>query len=345
MPWVFATPVIGRGTVSISMDNMDRLAFIFRTDTHVADKSPSSWKADYPSEIWSNLTQIGQMALDHGVIAVLDGGDYFHVKSASRNSHNLIIRTITIHKQYPCPVYCIEGNHDVTYNDLDSIERQPLGVLYESKTFIHLREEVFRVGGLQVRVVGVPYAPKRTLEELRAIQKQPGDDYLIAVVHALAAESPPPQVEDFFGEPVFRYGDLVSSDGPDVFCFGHWHKDQGIVSIGGKSFVNQGAVSRGALIHENTKRTPQVSLLEFDSNGFRCKTLPLKVAPAEEVFDFAKKERAESESRSIDKFVERLQEDVLFDTNTSIEGNIGKLDFAEDVRGMALAYLERARGG
>jgi DNA repair exonuclease SbcCD nuclease subunit len=278
------------------------------------------------------------------VQAVLDGGDYFHVKAASRNSHGLIYRTMAIHKQYPCPTYCIEGNHDLAYNNLDSIERQPLGVLYESQTFHHLREEVFRDDGLQVRVVGVPYDPQRTLESLRAIQKQPGDDYLVAIVHALAAESPPSKVEDFFGEPVFRYGDLVTPNGPDAWCFGHWHKDQGIVAIGGKSFVNQGAVSRGALIHENTKRTPQVSLLEFDASGMRCKTLPLVVASAEEVFDFDKKERVESESRSIDKFVERLQEDAQFDPSASIEGNIGQLSFAEEVRSMALSYLEKARG-
>ena len=76
---------------------MSRVSFIFRTDTHVADKSPSSWKGDYPEEIWSNLKQIGVMAQEHGVTAVLDGGDYFHVKTANRNSHASIIRTAIIY--------------------------------------------------------------------------------------------------------------------------------------------------------------------------------------------------------------------------------------------------------
>ena len=72
---------------------MSRLAFIFRTDTHVADKSPSSWKGDYPAEIWSNIEQIGKLASEHQVKAVLDGGDYFHVKAPSRNSHASVIKT------------------------------------------------------------------------------------------------------------------------------------------------------------------------------------------------------------------------------------------------------------
>ena len=323
---------------------MPKISFVFRTDTHVADNSPSSWKGNYAEEIWSNLEQVGKFAREREVTAVLDGGDYFHVKAASRNSHASIYRTVEIHDQYPCQTFCVEGNHDLAYNNLDSIRRQPLGVLYASGVFQHLREQVFTEGDLQVRVVGVPYQPNRTLEELRAIQKQPGDDFLVAVVHALASENPPPQVEDFFGEPVFKYADLVTEDGPDAWCFGHWHKDQGIVQVGGKTFINQGAVSRGALIHENITRTPQVSLIEFEKD-MSFELLPLVVAPPEDVFDFEKKERVESERKSVDLFVQRLQEDVNLDPSKTIEDNVGSLDFAKEVRDLALSYLDRAKEG
>lgn len=324
---------------------MSRVSFIFRTDTHVADKSPSSWKGDYVAEIWESLRQIGQLAKDHQVSAVLDGGDYFHVKTANRNSHGSIIQTASIHSEYPCRVHCVEGNHDLQYNNLDSLSRQPLGVLYAAKVFEHLREEVFQDGPFRVRVVGVPYHPRRAREDLLAIQKKPGDDFLVAIVHALAAENPPPKVEDFFGEPVFRYADLVTQDGPDVWAFGHWHRDQGVVNVGGKHFVNQGAVSRGSLTHENTARTPQVSLIEFEGTGPRIKTIPLIVAPAVDVFDMERKERAEQESRSMDSFLERLQEDQGFDSSLSIDDNIRTLDFASEVRDLALAYLAQAREG
>ncbi len=325
---------------------MPRIAFIFRTDTHVCDRSPASWKADYPTEIWSNLDQIGKYAKEREATAVLDGGDYFHLKSASRNPHSLIIRSINVQKTYPCPTYCVEGNHDMQYNDLVSVEeKQPLGVLYEGGHFHHLRDQVFEDGGMRVRVVGVPYNPERPLADLQAIQKQPGDDFLIAVVHQLAGASPPQNVEDFFGEPVFHYQDLVSQDGPDVFCFGHWHKDQGIVELGGKKFVNQGAVSRGSLINENTQRTPKVSLLEFEPGGFKVVELPLIVAPAVDVFDFDKKERAEKENETIDQFIVQLQNNVRIDLAASIESNVEQLDFAKDVRSAALEYLARAREG
>jgi DNA repair exonuclease SbcCD nuclease subunit len=322
---------------------MSRLSFLFRTDTHVADRSPASWKADYPSEIWSNLEQIGQFAKQFEVTAVLDGGDFFHVKAASRNPHALVERAARIHQAYPCPVWSVEGNHDIAYNNLDTLAKQPLGVLLATGVFHHLREQVFEDGGVRVRVVGVPYSPHRTVAELKRIQKKPGDDFIIAVVHALAAQEPPPNVEGFFGEPVFRYGDLVTENGPDAWCFGHWHKDQGIVTVGGKQFVNQGAVSRGALVRENTLRTPQVSHIVIENGVLRVWPVPLIVAPAEDVFDIERKEREEAEDTAIDAFAARIKADAMFDPSLGIEESLNSLDYARDVRDLAQGYLERAR--
>lgn len=318
--------------------------FLFRTDVHLADRGPASWKGDYQTEILSSLEQIGRMARKYKVEAVLDGGDFFHVKAATRNSHGLVVKAAELHRDYPCPTYCVEGNHDLAYNNLATVGKQPLGVLFSAGVFRVLRDEVFVKDGLTVRVVGVPYSPNRTLDELRAIQKQDGDDYLVAVVHQLAGENPPGGVEDFFGEPVFRYKDLVSEGGPDVWAFGHWHKDQGIVEVDGRRFVNQGAVSRGALVRENLERVPKVALIEFSSEGVSTGLVPLQVAPASEVFDLERKERRDAESREIERFVERLQEDAKADPSESVEANVAALDFAPEVRDLALEYLGRARG-
>lgn len=320
------------------------ISFVYRTDTHLSDRSPASWKADYPAEIWSNIVQVGEIALEYESSAVLDGGDYFHVKAATRNPHFLVSETARVHANYPCKAYSVEGNHDIAYNLLDSVPRQPIGVLYETGVFGKLRDELFEDGDLRVRVVGVPYSATRTAEDLRGIQKQPGDDFLVAVVHNLAGENPPDSVTDFFNEPVFRYDHLITRDGPDVWCFGHWHKDQGIVKIGGKSFVNQGALSRGSLINENTLRTPKATVLRFEKkHGIELITVPFKVAPAADVFDMDRKERQDKEHHNIDQFIAKLQSDAKFDPSVSIESNIQSLNFADNVKRIALDYLERAR--
>lgn len=339
---------------------MTRIAFLFRTDVHSADKNPASWKASYSDEIESNLEQIGELAAKHKVAAVLDGGDFFHVKASTRNSHALVARTADIHGVYPCPTWIVPGNHDIAYNNLDTLDRQqPLRVLFSSGVFHRLGEATFSSSAgtdryerlsddegneVTVRVVGFPYSMTRTVDELRALKK--GDeDFLIAIVHNLAAEDPPPGVDEFFGEPVFRYEDLASDEGPDVWCFGHWHKDQGSCFINGRYFINPGAVSRGALVKENLKRVPQVALIEFVDGEIMVGMIPLKVAPATEVFDLERKARREKESEVIEEFVAHMQQEVAADPGESIEGSIKNLsDFAADVQATALEYLERARG-
>jgi DNA repair exonuclease SbcCD nuclease subunit len=321
---------------------MPKVSFIFRTDVHVADNSPASWKGDYPAEIWSSLEQIGKLAARYSCQAVLDGGDYFHVKAPTRNSHRLVARSAVVQAAYPCPTYCVEGNHDIKHNNLDTLHEQPLGVLYETGVFKHLRDDSFEVEGVRVRVVGVPYNMALTLDDLKSIRKKDGE-YLVAVVHALASENPPDHVQEFFGEPVFRYQDLVFKDGPDVWCFGHWHRDQGIVEIEGRKFVNQGSVSRGSLVRENITRIPKVALLEFSEDGFEVSSIPLKVAPASEVFDLERKERQDKETQTIETFVEHLQNDLEVNDDVSIEETIESLQFSQEVGRLAMEYLHRAR--
>lgn len=317
--------------------------FLFRTDVHVADKSPASWKGDYLGEILDNLRQIGDLAIKHKATAVLDGGDFFHIKTSGRTSHATIIKVTEIHRSYPCPIYCIEGNHDITGDNLETIDQQPLGVLYSTGVFNHLREAVFDVGGKRIRVVGLPYDPSRTVRDIQeTVRKQPGDDYLLAVVHALAAEDPPDHVEEFFGEPVFRYDSLIYEDGPDVFCFGHWHRDQGVVEIEGRYFVNQGALSRGALTKENTQRIPKAALIEF-SDKITVTLCPMAVAPASEVFDIERKERQEREAQIIDQLSEALESEMDIDPSQDIETTLDGLNFMAEVKALAKEYLEKAR--
>jgi DNA repair exonuclease SbcCD nuclease subunit len=322
---------------------MARVAFIFRTDVHLMDKSPASWKGDYPAEIWSDLEQIGELARVHEVTAVLDGGDYFHLKPSTKNPHHLNERTATTHNKYPCRTYGVEGNHDMSHNNLDSIVKQPLGVLFASGVFNQLREEVFRDGTLCVRVVGVPYNPNLTLADLRGIQKKEGDTHLIAVVHALATKKQTASAEDFFNEPVFDYPSLTSRKGPDCWLFGHWHKDQGIEVIDGKTFVNLGSVSRGSLVRENLERTPKVALIEISGEeGLKVTPIELNVLPASEVFDLEKKATQEKERKDIESFIATLSSDLLGSvcTKDNVVKVIQGLSFADEVRNEALRYLE-----
>jgi hypothetical protein len=107
--------------------------------------------------------------------------------------------------------------------------------------------------------------------------------------------------------------------------------------------MNQGAVSRGALIKENLERKPKVGLIEITPDGISTKALLLDVLPASEVFDVERKERQDEQTRHIDQFVQRIQTDLLIDPEASIEDTLSGMTFATDIREMALHYLENAR--
>lgn len=324
------------------------VSILFRTDVHAADHGPVSWKGDYRAEIMSSLRQVGEIARDRKVDAVVDGGDFFSVKAASRNSHSLVRESIQIHRSYPCPTYLIEGNHDLQYNNIETLEKQPLGVLFEAGIFQRLREVTLERDGVSVRIVGFPFSLSRSLEDFQSLSRREGE-YLVAVSHALATMSPGGPADGFIGETIFGYRDLLFAGAPDIWAWGHWHKDQGITSLTGEDgreiqFVNQGALSRGALTHDNLTRIPRVALFKFEQGQPpEVEFIDLEVAAASEVFDLERKEVQVHRSKVIEDFVSNLMAEGTLDSEASVEDSVRKLDFATEVRDGALEYLERVR--
>ena len=204
------------------------IRLLWRTDIHLSDKSPASRKDDWAETVFSKLEQVKRAAAKLKVDAVIDGGDFFHVKSPSRNSHALVHQAVEHHADYPCPVYCTPGNHDAVYGDYAFLPQQPLGILFSSGVFKRLYDEHeavfeetadFETHGIQtvckVRVVGIPYhGTKYDMERFRSIKKGE-EDFLVVVAHVLASERGGTMFEQ---EDVVKYADLADLD-PDVWCF------------------------------------------------------------------------------------------------------------------------------
>jgi hypothetical protein len=194
------------------------VTLIWRTDVHLADDPPQSRTDDWTTSILDKVSQIGQIAKDTEATAVLDGGDFFHVKSPSRNSHNLVGLAAAVHAGYPCPVYSTIGNHDVKYGNSDFLNEAPLGTLFSTGVFRRLYDQyeaVFTEGVVKVRVVGIPYhGTKYDMNRFTGIVK--GDeDFLVVIAHVLANSKGGTLFE---AEDVVSYSDLVNLD-PDVWCF------------------------------------------------------------------------------------------------------------------------------
>jgi exonuclease SbcD len=321
---------------------------VWRTDVHLADRGPSSRKDDWTDTVFDKLDQVRRVAAKINAAAILDGGDFFNIKSPSRNSHALVHRTAEHHANYPCPVYCTPGNHDAVYGDYSFLPQQPLGVLFSTGVFKRLYDEheaVFTRNGITVRVVGVPYhGTSYDMERFTRLEK--GDeDILICVAHVLASRKGGTMFE---GEDIIRYADLVDA-APDVFLFGHWHKDQGVEQIGDKTFVNIGSLTRGALSQDEVQRRPACVILTCNPAtkdapaSVTTTVVRLRVKDAAEVFDVEARERQIQRQVEMDSFVNSIRDTL---TRSGTMGDLSTLitdmDLSGDIRERALSYLERA---
>ena len=320
------------------------ISFVVRTDTHINDKAPESRCDDYMETVLDKLRQVGQVARDRKVNAVLDNGDFFHNKAASKNSHTLVKRVVEVHKAYPCPVYENPGNHDFPYGNVDYIDKQPLGVLFATGIFHRMDDIRFEdEDGLIVRVVGLPYKVDFSVFDFD--MERGDEDVLIVAAHTYAS---PTGTECFGREQFLSYSELAECT-PDLFIFGHLHVDQGIQEVLGKPFINLGSLTRGSLTHDNLERIPRIGYIKVEKIDGEIKisteAIPLEVKPASEVFDLVKHERIQKERKDIDQFIETLSASATVEDGDDIGEAIKTLDvFEQEVRERALEYLERASG-
>jgi hypothetical protein len=141
------------------------------------------------------------------------------------------------------------------------------------------------------------------MERFTSIEK--GDeDILICVAHVLASHKGGTMFE---GEDIIKYADLVDT-APDVYLFGHWHKDQGVEEIGGKQFVNIGSLTRGSLSQDNMDRIPSAAVLRCTEKGVEIEVVPLNGRPAEEVFDVEGRQRQVKRQVEMDSFVTAIRD-------------------------------------
>lgn len=315
------------------------ITLVWRTDVHMADESPQSRTDDWTSTVLDKLGQVGAIARQQKAAAVLDGGDFFHIKSPGRNSHEVIRKVADLHKTYSCEVFANVGNHDCVYGDISFLDQQPLGVLFATGVFRRCygqHEAVFTQDGMKVRVVGIPYHGVR-YDKGRFDIKKGDEDYLVVMAHVLASRQGGTMFE---GEDIISYDFLKDLD-PDLWLFGHWHKNQGVDEIApGKWVVNTGSLTRGALNQDNLDRVPSCAVLRFTPKGMEIEEFPLAVATASEIFDLEAKDKTEARSFVMEAFVDSLKSTLKQVKGRTLLDIIRESDVPDKIKERALLYVE-----
>jgi len=320
---------------------MPDFIFITANDIHISDNGPRSRTDDFKKTVLGKIGQIGLAANKLNADATLISGDLFNLKNPAKNSHNLNRELIREFKKFNKPRYMIEGNHDLTSNQLESLEKQPLGVLFEDETLIQLRETFIEKEGVKISLVGIPFQEGLNPTELTLPDRQ-GAVARICLLHIYASLTP----GMLFKERIYGYKEFSHLDA-DIFVIGHYHIDQGIEEVDGKYFVNLGSVTRGTLSDEDVEHKPKIGFIKIsvkdDIPKYTLQSINLKVCPVDEVFDLKKREEEQKEASEIEAFVNKLMSDSFVASKKNYEQILIDMEMAKAVKDKVLHFLQEAK--
>jgi DNA repair exonuclease SbcCD nuclease subunit len=310
-------------------------------DVHATSHAPSSCTESYEDDLFDLIQQAAREWSPHCDVAVV-AGDVFHHKAPSRTPHKLVLRMIEALREFDCDVLVVPGNHDIQHDRLDSLfVSQPLGVVLQSGA-AHL----LAGWGSPFPLFGVPWqqhwtdeAVRSVLEPYREMRQQAPDQPYLVVTHAPLY--PPGQELPYENYPAAQFADAMGGRG-QVF-YGHVHEPHGAYEVGGVTFCNNGALSRGSLHEYNLERQVGITVWDSGTGGFDF--VPLHARPASEVFRLEEKQQVTDMQGRLDEFLGQIAQTQLGVLSIeTVSAHLQTLDLGPDLA-LARELLEFAHGG
>lgn len=315
-------------------------------DIHLSDRPPASCNDGYVEDILDMLSYVARLEKATNADAVVWAGDVFHHKQPSRTSHATVLKLMVVAQQYQRPPLVVTGNHDIMSDRLDTLEKQPLGVLYESGVLKKLEgwHPTLPICGIpwQQRWLS-PGAIKEAFSTWRTRDKSHGKAYekmetknSLAVTHAPIY---PPTVADnvlFELLPLPEVSEAMGNVG--YLYYGHIHEPHYKFEVDGVEYANMGSISRGSLHEYNLNRKIQVAIWTPE-HGFVPVDIPHK--PASEIFKLAEAQEKKSEKLSLDSFLAEVGSATLDISSTgSIIDHVRRMEIEENVKSKSIELLE-----
>jgi DNA repair exonuclease SbcCD nuclease subunit len=296
-------------------DPKGRVNFVWSSDWHLTEVPPARRKDDYRNAILAKIQFIREL-VEKINGAALCGGDVFHYKQPRHagNAIRLIIDLYHALRSFPqkC-VYGSVGNHDLSFDRMDSLPHQPLGLLIASGAYHDLNQEpvCFTNADESVRVTveTFPYLAngKALGALLGASPRLPGVTARVGVVHAYGH---PGDAGSLFGEPTIGYNQLKDADF-DYLLWGHDHSRKETETVGNVTHINLGSLARAAFSYDEVDRPVVATILSFDNDGCRYKEVPIPVKALEVAFQTADKDMDQvAKSPEMEEFFAGMDESM-----------------------------------
>lgn len=333
------------------------MRLLFIGDVHVADSSPSKRDGNYREDIFRKLEETVEIAHSNKVDLVVFAGDLFHHKQPRKVSHRTVQQLIALMESYNVPVYICIGNHDITEGRLESLEKQPLGVVATAKNVTLMPSWIAgdKHPVLQTKNVtfhSIPGVPGVKVTDY-SFPTMVGTKWNVLVAHQSIVPDKsklPPflQDKDFMHDSA----EVARNCKCNVILYGHEHGNHGVYKRKGANnsdtvFVNLGSVCRGTIGEDDLKKEPSVFLLDLSDDGkLGGKKIKLKnVRPIEECFMLEEHFETVEHKKDIEDAISRLKDTRL--ERFSVEGIMSSIEVRDDidaeVRDSALELLETVR--
>jgi hypothetical protein len=275
-------------------DPKNRVNLVWSTDWHLTDIPPARRKDDYRNAILAKIEFIRDL-VEKLNGAGLCGGDVFHYKIPKHagNSIRLIIDLMHALRKFPQgKVFGSIGNHDLSWDRMDTLPRQPLGLLIAVGAYHDLNTEpvIFTNADdtVRVSVETFPFAEGDvTIQNIKnADPRQPHVDHRIGIVHAYGH---PGDAGSMFGTRTIGYNELTGTDF-DILLWGHDHSRHETVEVGGCTHINLGSLARAAFTYDEVERPVCAAILSFEPSGaFKYGEKEIPVKPLQIAFAAADK--------------------------------------------------------
>ncbi len=320
-------------------------------DPHLSDKAPLRRTAAYTEELFEKLYEVITIANHYNVDAVVIPGDLFHQKTSTRVSYFLTMRVLKWVSDVARQIFILPGNHDLTDNNLASLDKQPLGMLRFMKNVTFLGQfdyewkgyHLWGVPGVMTSFTADKFITKTNWRETIVVAHGPivvdEKNYPYEVIRA----------KDVAGRAfLMLYGHVHAPITPVTIC-----KEE---PLGMTTFVNPGAISRGTIGVDDLKRSPQVAIIDisYDPKGVvelipfkpsptvKIEYVPLqKAKPVEDVYLMEEVKQEKEHALSVDEFLTNLVgAKVAVVSRESLAKAIDEAEAPQDIRDLAKTVLE-----
>lgn len=299
---------------------MSKIMFV--NDAHLDYQTPISRKDSYPEAMLSKIKEIGNLCREHNIGTVIFTGDVFHKQSQTLPFLNQCIEAF---KTIPADIYAIVGNHDVSYERLDTLPRTPLYMMYASGIIRHLNELII---DNKVFIKGFDYSTP--------VQRNKHPElYSICVAHIFFNYGPLAKGLEILPE-------QLEPLGYNAYCLGHDHQAYEPYTYKDRTVYRCGSLSRGTSHSSNIYRKVLVQVFDVDTRTFDVLEVPCansKDIFKEKVFRDVDKKTEERTLQELTDSVSQILNDMSFSSSSSIYDVLDTVEIEPDVKQLIEKYL------